>query len=164
MQPSNHCNHSSVIPLWNFSFFWLRLPLFPKKFSASTLAPQFSGKMHLVIKLLTSIKELTDDKVVIVSNYTQTIDMISRTLTKFKFSNFKLDGRIPTSKRQKMVDTFNDTYPFTLQYSPFFSINVLITPRIWLWTVWFWEITFDLGVLKILTTRHLKAKIPYFPS
>jgi len=85
------------------------IPLFPKKFSASTLAPQFSGKMHLVIKLLTSVKELTDDKVVIVSNYTQTIDMISRTLTKFKFSNFKLDGRIPTSKRQKMVDTFNDT-------------------------------------------------------
>jgi len=85
------------------------VPIFPKKFSEATLNPKFSGKMNLVIKLMTSIKELTDDKVVIVSNYTQTIDMISRTLTRFKFSNFKLDGRIPTSKRQKMIDTFNDT-------------------------------------------------------
>ena len=104
--PSVHCK---LYFLLGNRISYFSLPLFPKKFSAGTLDPKFSGKMYLVMKLLKSVKELTDDKVVIVSNYTQTIDMISRTLTKFKFSNFKLDGRIATSKRQKMVDTFNDT-------------------------------------------------------
>ena len=48
------------------------------------------------------------DKIVIVSNYTQTLDLIGRMCRENSWGFCRLDGSIGMKKRQKMVDDFND--------------------------------------------------------
>ena len=45
-------------------FFFLRIDHFPSKFNSDSIDSKFSGKMDLVMRLLTIIKSKTDDKVV----------------------------------------------------------------------------------------------------
>jgi DNA repair and recombination RAD54-like protein len=49
-----------------------------------------------------------NDKIVIVSNYTQTLDLIGRMCRENNWGFCRLDGSIGMKKRQKMVDDFND--------------------------------------------------------
>jgi DNA repair and recombination RAD54-like protein len=49
-----------------------------------------------------------NDKIVIVSNYTQTLDLIGRMCREHSWGFCRLDGSITMKKRQKMVDEFND--------------------------------------------------------
>jgi DNA repair and recombination protein RAD54 and RAD54-like protein len=49
-----------------------------------------------------------NDKIVIVSNYTQTLDLIGRMCRENSWGFCRLDGSIGMKKRQKMVDDFND--------------------------------------------------------
>ena len=49
-----------------------------------------------------------NDKIVIVSNYTQTLDLIGRMCRQNSWGFCRLDGSINMKKRQKMVDEFND--------------------------------------------------------
>ena len=48
------------------------------------------------------------DKIVIVSNYTQTLDLIEKMCLENGWPFCRLDGSIGMKKRQKMVDEFND--------------------------------------------------------
>ncbi|ODV96997.1 hypothetical protein PACTADRAFT_74584 [Pachysolen tannophilus NRRL Y-2460] len=69
---------------------------------------EFSGKFRILERFLHKIHNETDDKIVIISNYTQTLDIVEKLCRANKFGSFRLDGTMATNKRQKLVDKFND--------------------------------------------------------
>ena len=74
---------------------------------ALKLGPSASSKLRVLDSLLHHLREETDDKVVIVSNYTSTLDMIAALLSSLNYSFLRLDGQTPVSKRQGLIDQFN---------------------------------------------------------
>ena len=66
-----------------------------------------STKLRVLDQLLHTIKTTTTEKVVLVSNYTSTLDVLSQLLTSLSHPFLRLDGSTPSSKRQDLVDTFN---------------------------------------------------------
>jgi DNA repair and recombination RAD54-like protein len=69
-----------------------------------------SGKMYVLYRLMKEMRKPGNgnDKIVIVSNYTQTLDLIGRMCRESNWGFCRLDGSIGMKKRQKMVDDFND--------------------------------------------------------
>ncbi|KAF9965051.1 helicase [Mortierella alpina] len=65
------------------------------------------GKLSFVVSLLRTLKESTSERVVLVSNFTQTLDILENICTQNHYGFFRLDGSTPTSKRQDYVDKFN---------------------------------------------------------
>lgn len=72
--------------------------------------PEWSGKMFVLYRLMKEMRKPGNgnDKIVIVSNYTQTLDLIGRMCKENSWRFCRLDGSINMKKRQKMVDEFND--------------------------------------------------------
>jgi len=68
----------------------------------------FSGKFKVLERFLHQIHTETDDKIVLISNYTQTLDLIERMCRYKKYGSLRLDGTLSINKRQKLVDKFND--------------------------------------------------------
>ncbi len=68
-----------------------------------------STKIRALDQLLHTIRTKTSDKVVLVSNYTSTLDLLSTLLTSLAHPFARLDGSTPSAKRQDIVDTFNRT-------------------------------------------------------
>ena len=68
---------------------------------------QASTKIRILDQLLHSIRTLTDEKVVLVSNYTSTLTVLSQLLTANGLPFLRLDGSTPASRRQGLVDDFN---------------------------------------------------------
>lgn len=66
-----------------------------------------SSKLSVLDELLHRISSTTEEKVVVVSNYTSTLDLIGSLLTSLDYTHSRLDGNTPPSKRQELVDTFN---------------------------------------------------------
>ncbi|WFD28437.1 helicase [Malassezia nana] len=66
-----------------------------------------SGKMMVLHRLLTSIHRHTKDRVIIVSNYTSTLDMLQRYCVQQNFTTLRLDGRTKAGARSKLVQQFN---------------------------------------------------------
>jgi DNA repair and recombination RAD54-like protein len=78
----------------------------------------------LYSRFLHHIKTQTTDKIVLISNYTQTLDLFEKLCRSkkydscyrsvfshrlwFRYGCFRLDGSMTISKRQKLVDQFND--------------------------------------------------------
>jgi len=58
--------------------------------------------------LLASIKTTTNDKIVLVSNYTQTLDLFEKLCHKRSYNYVRLDGTMTIKKRSKVVDNFNN--------------------------------------------------------
>ncbi|KAF8970731.1 helicase [Entomortierella lignicola] len=69
--------------------------------------PAISGKLNFVNTLLKSIKDNTSERVVLVSNFAQALDLLERICTQQNYGYFRLDGSTPTHKRQEYVDKFN---------------------------------------------------------
>ncbi|PSN74964.1 hypothetical protein BS50DRAFT_567714 [Corynespora cassiicola Philippines] len=82
------------------------LPLIPPNVLSSHAS---STKLRVLDSLIHRIYTTTDEKVVIVSNYTQTLDMVERLLVSLSYSFLRLDGSTPASKRQSLVEKFNRT-------------------------------------------------------
>jgi len=80
------------------------LPLIPPQILNSSAS---SAKLRLLDSLVHRIHTTTDEKVVIVSNYTTTLDMIERLLVSLSYTYLRLDGSTPTAKRQPLVNKFN---------------------------------------------------------
>jgi len=74
----------------------------------SKLQPGLSGKLAVLDCLLAYVKACTDDKVVLVSNYTQTLDLFERLSQLRGYGSVRLDGSMTIKKRAKIVDQFND--------------------------------------------------------
>jgi DNA repair and recombination RAD54-like protein len=78
--------------------------LFPSDFAAAAGHPKYSGKMDALDRLLCEVKAKTDDKFVLISNYTQTLDLFEA-LCKFRGWPFlRVDGSTTIKKRQERVD------------------------------------------------------------
>ena len=72
--------------------------------------PEWSGKMFVLYRLMKEMRKPGNgnDKIVIVSNYTQTLDLIGVMCRENSWGFCRLDGSVTMKKRQKMVDEFND--------------------------------------------------------
>lgn len=68
----------------------------------------YSGKMQVLDRMLARIRQDTSDKIVLISNYTQTLDLFERLCRSRGYGCFRLDGAMNVTKRQKLVDKFND--------------------------------------------------------
>jgi DNA repair and recombination protein RAD54B len=80
------------------------LPLIPPHVLSSHAS---STKLRFLDSLIHKIYTTTKEKVVIVSNYTTTLDMIERLLVSLSYSFLRLDGSTPSAKRQGLVEKFN---------------------------------------------------------
>ena len=68
-----------------------------------------SGKLHVLLELLETVRKHTSDRVIIVSNFTQTLDMLQRICTRQGFPVIRLDGRTRPEDRARLVARFNST-------------------------------------------------------
>ena len=77
-----------------------------------------SGKLNVLMELLRNIRKYTEgEKAVIVSNYTQTLDIIENLLGSLNIHFCRLDGSTPTKERDSIVFSFNN--------DPFVSVFLL---------------------------------------
>ena len=72
------------------------------------IKPWYSGKMQVLDRMLARIHQDTNDKIVLISNYTQTLDMFDKLCRNRGYGSLRLDGTMNVTKRQKLVDKFND--------------------------------------------------------
>ncbi|XP_043476135.1 DNA repair and recombination protein RAD54-like [Leptopilina heterotoma] len=82
--------------------------LLPANYSTKEVQPELSGKLMVLDCLLASIKSTTTDKIVLVSNYTQTLDLFEKLSHKRSYRYVRLDGSMTIKKRAKIVESFND--------------------------------------------------------
>lgn len=68
----------------------------------------YSGKMIVLDRMLARIRQDTNDKIVLISNYTQTLDVFEKICRSRQYGCLRLDGTMNVNKRQKLVDKFND--------------------------------------------------------
>jgi len=66
-----------------------------------------SGKLSAMIELLVQVKRTTDERFVLISNFTTTLDIFEAVLKAHALSFTRLDGSLPPHKRQERVDSFN---------------------------------------------------------
>ncbi|MBW0478472.1 hypothetical protein O181_018187 [Austropuccinia psidii MF-1] len=71
--------------------------------------PDLSGKMIVLERFLHKIRTETTDKIVLISNFTQTLDVIEKMCRERRWGSLRLDGTMQITKRQKLVDRFNDS-------------------------------------------------------
>ncbi|KAM3722210.1 DNA repair and recombination protein RAD54-like [Dirofilaria immitis] len=89
------------------------LKLFPKDFGGK-FEPAFSGKMKVLDYLLAVTRATTNDKFILVSNYTQTIDAFVELCQLRRYPYIRLDGTCTIKQRAKLVEKFND--PESVEY------------------------------------------------
>lgn len=70
--------------------------------------PWYSGKLQVLDRMLARIRQDTNDKIVLISNYTQTLDLFERLCRARAYGSLRLDGTMNVNKRQKLVDKFNN--------------------------------------------------------
>ena len=68
----------------------------------------WSGKFMVLERMLARIRRDTTDKIVLISNYTQTLDVLENLCRVRRYGCLRLDGTMNVNKRQKLVDKFND--------------------------------------------------------
>ncbi|KIX00956.1 uncharacterized protein Z518_10022 [Rhinocladiella mackenziei CBS 650.93] len=68
----------------------------------------YSGKFAVLERMLARIRQDTNDKIVLISNYTQTLDVFEKLCRARSYGYLRLDGTMNVNKRQKLVDKFND--------------------------------------------------------
>ncbi|KAF8163376.1 DNA repair protein, SNF2 family [Crassisporium funariophilum] len=73
-----------------------------------TVRCDWSGKFVVLERFLHQLRTQTTDKIVLISNYTQTLDLFEKLCRNKKYGFFRLDGGLSIPKRQKLVDQFNN--------------------------------------------------------
>ncbi|KAJ6111134.1 DNA repair and recombination protein [Penicillium sp. IBT 16267x] len=70
-------------------------------------SPSASAKVRVLDQILDSMRSNTSEKIVLVSNYTSTLNLLANLLTSLGLPFLRLDGSTPAQKRQPLVDDFN---------------------------------------------------------
>ncbi|XP_062936072.1 DNA repair and recombination protein RAD54B isoform X1 [Cynocephalus volans] len=87
------------------------LNVFPADYNPHLFTEKESGKLQVLSKLLAVIHKLRPtEKVVLVSNYTQTLNILQEVCKHYGYAYTRLDGQTPVSQRQQIVDGFNSKY------------------------------------------------------
>lgn len=105
------CNHPDLIlelAKKNQDGLGTCLNYFPKGHDGRNLIPELSGKMKVLDGILAVVKTTSSDKVVLVSNYTQTLDLFEKLCQLRNYNFVRLDGTMSVKKRGKIVEKFND--------------------------------------------------------
>lgn len=76
-------------------------------YSARDVTASLGSKILLLDVMLATMKVTTDDRIVLVSNYTQTLDFIEKLCRKRGYIYCRLDGSLSIKKRGKIVEEFN---------------------------------------------------------
>lgn len=76
--------------------------------TSSTSGKFTSGKLRILLSLLHELKTKTDEKVVVISNYTQTLDIIEGHCSSEGYTSARLDGSTATKTRDQIVTSFNN--------------------------------------------------------
>ncbi|XP_042162770.1 DNA repair and recombination protein RAD54B-like isoform X1 [Oncorhynchus tshawytscha] len=85
--------------------------VFPESYSSGGFSTADSGKLLVLSDLLTTIHHRSPtDRVVLVSNYTQTLDLLQDLCVHLGYTYCRLDGNTPTIQRQRLVDNFNSPH------------------------------------------------------
>ncbi|XP_062836241.1 DNA repair and recombination protein RAD54B isoform X2 [Anolis carolinensis] len=85
------------------------LDIFSQEYSPSSFSETDSGKLIVLVQLLRAIHDLRpSERVVVVSNYTQTLNILQEVCKRYGYSYTRLDGSTPVSQRQQIVDSFNN--------------------------------------------------------
>ena len=72
---------------------------------------KWSGKMALLDRMLIRIRSGPEkDKIVLISNYTQTLDLFEKLCSARGYGYHRLDGTMQIAKRQRMVEQFNNPH------------------------------------------------------
>lgn len=136
-----------------------------------------SGKFDVFAKLLELIREI-NEKVVIVSHFTQTLDLLQQYCRSKNYKTSRLDGSTPVASRQKLVDEFNSecssTFAFLLSSKAGgLGLNLVGASHIILYDI-DWNPSFDLqsmariwrdgqkkpaNVYRLLTVGTIEEKI-----
>ncbi|CAH1988674.1 unnamed protein product [Acanthoscelides obtectus] len=82
--------------------------LLPPSGGDKDVRPELSGKLMLLDCFLANLKANYNDKIVLVSNYTQTLDLFERLCRKRGYMYVRLDGTMTIKKRAKVVENFNN--------------------------------------------------------
>lgn len=97
------CNSPSLIT--NDPFFRSSVPV-AKTICYNTIFN--SGKLNVLMELLKELQmTCSEEKIVIVSNYTQTLDIIENLMNRERYSSCRLDGSTPPKQRDLIVNSFN---------------------------------------------------------
>ncbi|GES59517.1 DNA-dependent ATPase [Aspergillus terreus] len=70
-------------------------------------SPSSSAKVRVLDQLLHKLHTTTSEKIVLVSNYTSTLNLLATLLTALSLPFLRLDGSTPAQKRQSLVEDFN---------------------------------------------------------
>lgn len=104
------CNHPALIYekcVEEEEGFEGAVDLFPPGYSTKSVEPQLSGKMLVLDYILALTRSSSNDKVVLVSNYTQTLDLFEKLCRTRRYLYVRLDGTMSIKKRAKIVERFN---------------------------------------------------------
>ncbi|KHN82184.1 DNA repair and recombination protein RAD54B [Toxocara canis] len=84
----------------------LVLRAFPPSFEPDSSSIADSGKLIVFIEIMVSLRE-TNEKIVVVSNFTRTLDMLMEVCKGLFFTVTRLDGSVMANKRMQLVNEFN---------------------------------------------------------
>ncbi|KAL4984653.1 SNF2 family N-terminal domain-containing protein [Aspergillus falconensis] len=70
-------------------------------------SPSCSAKIRVLDQLLHHLRTSTSEKIVLVSNYTSTLNLLANLLNSLSLPFLRLDGSTPAQKRQSLVEDFN---------------------------------------------------------
>jgi SNF2 family DNA or RNA helicase len=83
-------------------------PFFGEDYQMRDFSRKHSGKVALVDGLLKTVRSNTNDRVVLVSQWKYTLDMLQDLCNKRGYPFIRLDGSTDTNNRQNLVTRFND--------------------------------------------------------
>ncbi|KAG4094325.1 hypothetical protein H8356DRAFT_998861 [Neocallimastix lanati (nom. inval.)] len=69
--------------------------------------PEDSGKLALLDNMISMIRHTSDDKIVLISNYTKTLELFELLCRVRNYQCVRLDGSMTPKKKMKIVEEFN---------------------------------------------------------
>ncbi len=98
--------------------------------------PELGGKMCVLSKMLHILYTEKKERIVLISNYTETLDIFQDICRISKYPFLRLDGGTSVKKRQLLVDQFND--PKSHQFAFLLSRSDRKSYDLWFSKIYLW--------------------------